>query len=136
MRPGSFRPTCRRAVRALAGVVAAFLLSGHVLAAAGLCAAKSPIGTPVIAPAASEAPCPQHVADESAPVPVAAPHCPVDDPSAQPRAVDVPAASLLAALPSAASVAVVAPARTVATRSERDRPTAPPLYARLQRLRL
>ena len=45
MRLGSFRLTSQRAARAVAGLVAMFLLTGNVLAAAGLCAVRAPAGT-------------------------------------------------------------------------------------------
>ena len=55
MRPGSFRRTRQRAVRAVAGLVAAFLLTGNVLAAAGLCRVKAPVEAGVAVQTAAEA---------------------------------------------------------------------------------
>lgn len=141
MRFGPIRLTRHRAARALAGLVAAFLLSGNVLAAAGVCAIKPPATTH--AAAATSAPgatidagdCSMHHADHTAPA-ATTHHCPTDDPSAQTRTVDVPAAQVMLAM--AAAVvnwhdATLGRAPLVFI----DHPTGPrPLYARLQRLRL
>ncbi|MGZ8254819.1 MAG: hypothetical protein ACXWVT_08205 [Burkholderiaceae bacterium] len=141
MRIGPFRLTFHRAARALAGLVAAFLLSGNVLAAAGLCAIKAPAGSQELAVSTSSAgtvsadvACADHLGDQA---PVSnSHHCPTEDPSAQSRTVDVPAAQLMVALAVALldwssprlqaqpPVASIHPAETR------------PLYTRLQRLHL
>ncbi len=138
MRIGPFRLTSRRAARALAGLVAAFLLSGNVLAAAGLCVIKAPAvpqETPVLASSAdADVACVDHVGDRA---PVSSPHhCPTEDPSAQSRTVDVPAAQLMVAVAAAlldwssALLQLEPPAVLV-------HPAEPqPLYTRLQRLHL
>lgn len=141
MRIGPFRLTSRRAARALAGLVAAFLLSGNVLAAAGLCLIKAPAGpheTPVLAGSADagaeDVACADHVGDRA---PVSNPHhCPIEDPSAQSRTVDVPAAQLMVAVAAALldwSSALLQPEAPVVL----VQPAEPqPLYTRLQRLHL
>lgn len=141
MRIGPFRLNRHRAARALAGLVAAFLLTGNVLAAAGLCAIKTPAAPHEQASmmmaeaAADEVACSGHHSDHTAPASNAH-HCPTEDPSAQSRTVDIPAAQLMVAM--AASL-LNWPDATL--RSEPPvvfaHPAAPqPLYTRLQRLRL
>jgi hypothetical protein len=141
MRLGPLRLTRHRAMRALAGLVAAFVLTGNVLAAAGLCAIKAPGAShAAVAEEAPDAPvaasdCSQHHANPAAPA-SSAHHCPTDDPSAQTRAVDLPGAQLMAAF---AAVVLQWPdaARQTAALLSDDAPSEPrPLYARLQRLRL
>jgi hypothetical protein len=120
----------RRAVRAVAGVVASLLFSGNVLAAAGLCVLKPP---PTV-PAASEATCAQHLVDDSAPS--AAQHCPTDSPSAQARTADLPTAQLLAAAAVTPFGSFAAPTPALPElRADAGSPQRP-LYARLQRLHL
>jgi hypothetical protein len=141
MRLGSFRLTRRRAIRTMAGFIATFVLAGNVLAAAGLCAVKAPADThPASHQTAQERaapPCPQHVAERTDSGSTASSHhCPIDDPSAQTRTVDLPAAQPMAALPAAVldwTDQALQPASVVLS----DHPSGPrPLYARLQRLRL
>ena len=142
MRPGSLRLTRLRAARAVAGLVAALLLTGNVLAAAGLCAVKAPVasGPAVEVAALHEAdapPCVDHLPEQGSGGSTAAKHhCPTDDPSAQTRTVDLPSPQLMTAF------AAVVLHRTDAARQPAallfsDDPSGPrPLYARLQRLRL
>lgn len=141
MRIGSFRPTRQRAARALAGLVAAFLLTGNVLAAAGLCVVKAPADTGMaVERAADEAgapPCLEHLSREvGSPSTGSNHHCPIEDPSAQTRTVDLPSPQLMVALAAVLfqwSDAARQPAAWLST----DDPAEPrPLYARLQRLRL
>jgi hypothetical protein len=78
--------------------------------------------------------CADHVGDRA---PVSSTrHCPVEDPSAQSRTVDVPAAQLMAAVAAALldwSSALLQPEAPVV----RVQPAEPqPLYTRLQRLHL
>ena len=142
MRLGPFHLTRHRAARALAGLVAAFVFSGNVLAAAGLCAIKAPAAqhgpspqVVAMADADDASECAGHQAHPGAPA-SSAHHCPTDDPSAQSRTVDVPAAQLMVAI-----------AATFFSWSETTLRSAPvvvaehtaeprPLYARLQRLHL
>jgi len=139
MRLGSLHLTRRRATRAVAGFVVAFLFAGNVPAAAGLCAVKAPdariksqqashhLSTHGADAAADELPAGNPAVDH---------HCPTDDPSAQTRTVDVPAAQLM---PGIASVAVdwSAEALRAPPPDTSGQPSEPqPLYARLQRLRL
>jgi hypothetical protein len=126
--------SARRSVRRIAGAVAMLLFAGNVLAAAGLCALKAPAAE-AAAPAASEAPCPDHLADRFAPPLPAAQHCPADDPSAQARTGDLPGAQIAAAVD--AQQLSVAPAASINTPPRSDPgSTQRPLYARLQRLQL
>lgn len=141
MRLGSFRLSRNRAIRGVVGIVVTFLLAGNVLAAAGLCAVKAPAGShepshlPASAAPSDASDCAGHHAGHSAPASDAH-HCPSDDPSAQTRTVDVPAAQVIVAIASAPfswSDATLRSAPLVVT----DHRTEPrPLYARLQRLRL
>jgi hypothetical protein len=141
MRIGPLRLTSRRAARTVAGFVAVFLLTGNVLAAAGLCAIKAPAGTQEPAAlasdtvtAAGDAACADHLGDQA---PASIPHhCPTEDPSAQSRTVDVPAAQLLVAAAAASldwSGALLQHEPPVVL----PYPAEPqPLYTRLQRLHL
>lgn len=141
MRLGPFRLTCRRAVRALAGFVATFLLAGNVLAAAGMCAIKAPTGAHgpttlagAVAPAGDIA-CADHLAEHTAPA-SSAHHCPTEDPSAQSRAVDVPAAQLMVAMAASQLNWPDATPRSEPLVVLASPATPQPLYTRLQRLRL
>ena len=123
--------SARRAVRVVAGVVAALLVSGNVLAAAGLCALKAPPA----AKTATEVPCPQHLFDDaSTPAPTAQ-HCPADDPSAQARTADLLGAQLIAAIAVMPFVSAVVQAPPLELRADTGSPQRP-LYARLSRLQL
>ncbi|HEX5639232.1 MAG TPA: hypothetical protein VFX81_05485 [Burkholderiaceae bacterium] len=141
MRIGPLRLNSRRAARALAGFVAAFLLTGNVLAAAGLCAVKVPAGTqesPVLMSSlgtvAEDTACADHLGDQA---PASNPHhCPTEDPSAQSRTVDVPAAQLLVAAAAAlldwsGALLQREPPVVLAYPAEPQ-----PIYTRLQRLHL
>jgi hypothetical protein len=134
MRLGPFLLTRRSATRAVAGLVATLLLSGNVLAAVGLCVVKSPDHAAVMQ-MAEQAVCPDHVPD--APDPGSSGRlCPGEDPIPQTRSVDLPGPQLLAASAPFLSY----PGQSVSALeppvvAERPVPP-PPLYARLQRLRL
>lgn len=127
-------------MRGMAAVCALVLVTSNALAAMGLCIAKTPTAPASIeASVADQAPCPQHVADAGTGVlpdqPSASLHCPQDDPGAQARAGDVPAADLtLAAAPVRASLAQT----QVTLRGDATVDDSPPkpLYARLSRLLL
>jgi hypothetical protein len=131
----------RRSARGLVAALALILITSNTLAAMGLCIAKAPAALGAVsAPAGDEAPCPQHVADESAgslttdPAPPT--HCPQDDPGAQARAgADVPCADL--PIISVQVRALVAPATCegCGEATDNDSPQTP-LYARLSRLLL
>jgi hypothetical protein len=144
MRLGPLRLTRQRAVRAVAGLVAAFLFSGNVLAAAGLCATRfsdthpgqqHAISHDTAAPSDAQ-PCAQHVADELGSGSTPNHHCPTDDPSAQTRTADVPAAPLMAAIAVAGWNWSGAALQTVPLHSFTHRSEPQPLYAWLQRFRL
>jgi hypothetical protein len=129
-----------RSVRGLAALCALMLVTSNALAAMGLCIAKVPVASTTVAAAAAEqSPCPQHVVDDSAGAlpeqPSASPHCPQDDPGAQVRSGDVPAADLpiIVAQPRAPLAHATSARRGAATVD--DSPHTP-LYARLSRLLL
>ncbi|MGZ8254953.1 MAG: hypothetical protein ACXWVT_08890, partial [Burkholderiaceae bacterium] len=90
---------------------------------------------PVADAPAADADCAEHRADHPTPASNAH-HCPTEDPSAQSRTVDVPAAQLLAAVAPGlfyGSDPLLRPEPLVVL----IHPATPhPLYARLQRLRL
>lgn len=139
---GLSRRNRQRAVRAVAGFVAAFLLSGNVLAAAGMCAVKAPAEAsvavaPVAADGAESSDCSHHLIDEGVARPAgSAHHCPTEDPSAQPRTVDLPGAQLMVALAAVVLDWSSAARQPGALLAADERPEPRPLYARLQRLRL
>lgn len=141
MRIGTFRLTRHRATRALAGLVAMFLFTGNVLAAAGLCSVKAPAApaAPSGLLAEHEAPdasaCSGHDSESGAPAP-SAHHCPTDDPSAQTRTVDVPAAQLMVAISASLLPWSGAELKPVPLVVDHHLAESRPLYARLQRLRL
>ncbi len=139
---GLSRRNRQRAVRAVAGFVAAFLLSGNVLAAAGMCAVKAPAEASVAvasvaADGAESSDCSHHLIDEGVARPAgSAHHCPTEDPSAQPRTVDLPGAQLMVALAAVVLDWSSAARQPSALLAADERPEPRPLYARLQRLRL
>jgi hypothetical protein len=141
MRLRSFRLTRQRAVRAVAGLVAAFLLTGNVLAAAGMCVVRAPADTGMAVQAAADeadsAQCAEHLSVKAgSPSTGSNHHCPADDPSAQTRTVDLPSPQLMVA-PAAVLLHWTDAARQPAALFSEDDPAEPrPLYARLQRLRL
>lgn len=141
MRPGSFRLTRQRAARAVAGLVAAFLLSGNVLAAAGLCAVRAPAGPGMAVQVAGDEvdspQCAEHLPGDAGSTSTGSKHhCPTEDPSAQPRSVDLPSPQLVALFAALLVHRTDAALQQTALLAADD-PTEPrPLYARLQRLRL
>ena len=141
MRLGSFRLTRQRAARAMAGLVAAFLLTGNVLAAAGLCAVRAPAGTDaaihVTDDDADSPPCTEHLSSEvGSPSTGSNHHCPTEDPSAQTRTVDLPSPQLMVALAAVLLQWTDAARQPAALLSDDDPSESRPLYTRLQRLRL
>jgi hypothetical protein len=138
---GFSRRTRQRAVRAVAGLVAAFLLTGNVLAAAGMCLAKAPaqarVAVSVAAEGAEALDCTHHLVDEGVARPAGSTqHCPTEDPSAQPRTVDLPSPQLMVALAAVVLDWSSATRQPNAPLAGDDRSEPQPLYARLQRLRL
>ena len=131
---GPLRLSRRRTLRGLAGFVVAFLLTGHVLAATGLC-----VVTPPDAPATiheSSAGCAEHLPAEPGHGTAVKHHCPAEEPSPQARAVDLPAAQPVAAVASV-YFHLAAPLEDRLLQATPDHQVPPPpLYARLQRLRL
>lgn len=141
MRSGSFRLTRQRAARAVAGLVAAFLLTGHVLAAAGLCTVRAPvdpgIAVQVAADEADSPQCAEHLAGEAGSTSTGANHhCPTEDPSAQARAVDLPSPQLVAVFAALLVHQTDATLQQTVLLGVDDPSESRPLYARLQRLRL
>jgi hypothetical protein len=122
----------RRTLRGLAAFVVTFLMAGQVLAATGLCLVTVPDAPATIHE--SSAGCAEHQPTD--PVTGVKHHCPAEEPSPQARSVDLPAPLAVAAVASVV-VYLVEPVagRLVATVSDNEAPP-PPLYARLQRLRL
>ena len=119
-------------MRGLAGFVVTFLLAGQALAASGLCVVTVPD-----APAAvheSSAGCVEHQPTESAPG--AKHHCPAEDPSPQARSVDLPAPQPVAAVASIFFYIVDPVADRLPQAVHDHQVPPPPLYVRLQRLRL
>jgi hypothetical protein len=134
------RQPARRTKRGLALLCALVLVTSNALAALGVCVAKTPpAGLSAQVASAESAPCPQHDADAvgnpASGERAAATHCPQDDPSAQPRAADLPVGDWVAA-PSCARLDI-APRVIVAARAA-YLDYAPPelLYERLSRLLL
>jgi hypothetical protein len=141
MRLGSLRLTRQRAARAVAGLVAAFLLTGNVLAAAGMCVVRAPAdprkAVQVAADAADSPECAEHLGGTGgAPSQGSSHHCPTEDPTAQTRAVDLPSPQLVAAFAALLLHRTDAARQQTALLGDDDPPGPRPLYARLQRLRL
>lgn len=130
MAQGPLQPFHRRTLRALAGFVVTFLLAGHALAAAGLCVVAAPDAPATHAAAAG---CAEH--PQSEPAPGVKHLCAADDPTPQARSVDVPAAQIVAAIDTSAFHWTPPVVREAGPIEAREVPP-PPLYARLQRLRL
>lgn len=133
-------PPTRRSVRAVAALCALMLVASNAIAAMGMCAAKAPAAPqPREAATAEPMPCPQHDADAGSgvlPDPhAAAPHCPQDDPGAQARAGDVPAADAVLMSPPV-RVASACPDDAQCRVASTDESPPTPLYARLSRLLL
>lgn len=120
----------RRAVRLLCGALSLMLVASSALAAMGVCIAKAPVA----ATSAADPECPQHVGDLQ-PAGQAVAHCPQEDPGAQARTADIPAAYLAAApafnplLAARCRAGESSAAATIHVPPE-------PLYARLSRLLL
>jgi hypothetical protein len=141
MRLGSIRLTRQRAARAVAGLVAAFLLTGNVLAAAGLCVVRAPadrgVAVQVAADEADSAACAEHLSVEvGSPSTGSNHHCPTEDPSAQTRTVDLPSPQLMVALAAVLLHWTDSARQPAALLSDKDPSESRPLYTRLQRLRL
>lgn len=141
MRIGSFRLTRQRAARAVAGLVAAFLLTGNVLAAAGLCIVRAPAGpgaaVQVAADDTDSPQCVEHLpGGAGSPLTGSSHHCPTEDPSAQTRAVDLPSPQLVAAFAAPLLHWTDDARQRTALLADDDPPEPRPLYTRLQRLRL
>jgi hypothetical protein len=132
MAPGPLQPFGRRTLRRLAGFVVTCLLAGQALAATGLCLVTVPDAPATVHEASAG--CAEHQPID--PASGAKHHCPAEEPSPQGRAGELPAPQPVAAV-AALSFYVIAP---VADRLPQAAPghaaPPPPLYARLQRLRL
>lgn len=132
MAPGPLQPFRRRTLRGLAGFVATFLLAGQALAATGLCLVTSPDSPATVHE--SSAGCAEHQPTD--PAPGVKHHCPAEEPSPQARSIDLPAPQPVAAV-AAVFFYLVDPVADCLPQAVPDREVPPPpLYARLQRLRL
>jgi hypothetical protein len=127
----------RRVARTLTALCVLTMLGSNALAATGLCLIKTPPASPAVT-TANEAPCVLHGEEgrTRSSHDAGARHCPQDDPGAQLRAGDVPAASIMPAITNPlriilGDVAVV----LLNPRALEDAPPTP-LYARLSRLLL
>ena len=134
MTRGPLQLFCRRTLRALAGFVATFLLAGHVLAATGLCVVTSPDSAAAVHEAGTS--CAEHAPADAGQAHVKH-HCPAEEPSPQARSVDLPAAQPVAVVDTSYFHFVDALSdRLPQASAGHEVPPPPPLYARLQRLRL
>ena len=135
----TFAPTgrrFRRVARALTAFCVLTMLGSNALAAMGLCLVKT---TPsAAAVTVADAPCLQHVEEGNlrSSGETGAKHCPQDDPGAQLRAGDVPAASIMPAITN--PLRIILGDSALAVLEPRAPQGAPPtpLYARLSRLLL
>jgi hypothetical protein len=134
MTPGPLQPFRRRTLRGLAGFVVTFLLAGHALAATGLCAVPTPQPPPALQDAVVL--CEEHTATGVDRAPAVKHHCPAEEPTPQGRSVDLPAPQQAAVVASVAFLVVDAGATRLAPALFATDVPPPPLYARLQRLRL
>ncbi|MGB2818252.1 MAG: hypothetical protein WBA53_07335 [Burkholderiaceae bacterium] len=119
----------------MAGFVVMFLLAGHVLAATGLCVVTAP-GEPAQMHESSAA-CPEHgpQAGQGHGSTVKH-HCPAEEPSPQSRSADLPVAQPVAAIASVHTYLLDPPVGRLLQPTPDHQVPPPPLYARLQRLRL
>jgi hypothetical protein len=122
----------RRTLRGLAGFVVTFLLAGHALAATGLCLVTAPDAPAVVHE--SSAGCAEHQPVD--PAPGVKHHCPAEEPTPQARSVDLPAPQFAAAIASVFFYVVDPVADRLPQAVPGHEVPPPPLYARLQRLRL
>lgn len=127
----------RRVARALTALCVLTMLGSNALAAMGLCLVKTTPSAAAVT-VADETPCVRHVDQGSTPSSreADAKHCPQDDPGAQLRAGDVPAASIMPAITN--PLRIILGDSAVALLEPRTPEDAPPtpLYARLSRLLL
>jgi hypothetical protein len=127
-------------MRRVAALCALVMVASNALAAMGLCVAKTRTVAPVSAgEATEEALCPQHGTDAGGALtgePVATKHCPQDDPGAQVRSGDLPAATLMPAIDNRLRITVPDPAAGLCSNSSPDDSPQTPLYERLSRLLL
>ena len=113
----------------------AFLLAGHVLATTGLCIVTT-AGEPVQTHASSTA-CPEHGPQgEPGHGSTVKHHCPAEEPSPQSRSADLPGAQPIAAIASVHVHLLALPVGRLLQPTPDHQVPPPPLYARLQRLRL
>lgn len=137
--PVNRRHRTSRAARGIAFLCVLLMVASNALAAMGLCAAKTPVASAVSLAVSDEAPCAQHVDEGAARTssePSARIHCPQDDPGAQLRTGDIPAAALMAAIATPLRIAVVDGGDRGCAVGACDAAPATPLYARLSRLLL
>jgi len=127
----------RRVARALTAFCVVTMLGSNALAAMGLCLVKT---TPSAAAmvVADETPCVRHVDEGGTPSSreSGARHCPQDDPGAQLRAGDVPAASVMPAITNPLRIIISDSALALLEAIAPEDASPTPLYARLSRLLL
>ena len=132
MSRGPLQLFSRRTLRGLAAFVVTFLMAGQALAATGLCLVTVPDAPATIHE--SSAGCAEHGPTD--PATGVKHHCPAEEPSPQARSVDLPAPQPIAAVASI-FVYFVEPVADGLPQAVPDHEVPPPpLYARLQRLRL
>lgn len=130
------RASARRTSRGAVALFALVLVASNALAAMGMCVVKAPL--PVAVTQAADVPCPHDVGVSGAipsGEPMAAAHCPQDDPAAQSRAGDVPSACVVA-VPVFLRFSVPTDSGTQCAAFAVDSSPPTPLYARLSRLLL
>ena len=132
------RHPASRTARVIAALCVLLMVASNALAAMGLCIVKAAATDPVSVTLSDEAPCAQHVneATRNSSEPSAQQHCPQDDPGAQLRSGDIPAAVSLVAIASPLRVAIVDPASVARASGAHDASPPAPLYSRLSRLLL
>jgi hypothetical protein len=142
MRIPRFRSDLRqrgRPSRAASALFVLVLVAGNVLAAMGVCIAKTPPAPVAVVETSGEAPCPQHFAEAGTSSlstdPAAPSHCPQDDPGAQVRVGDLPAADVAVALPFQRMASALVD-DALCSPAAPDDFSYTPLYARLSRLLL
>jgi hypothetical protein len=129
MRFGPLVLNRRRTLRGVAALVVAFLLAGQAMAATGCCI------FPVLADQGTQAPCPGHADSDTDSVPQIQHNCPAEEPTPKARAVELPGVHAVAAIVEVVFGFADRACYTVPAIVAVEIPP-PPLYARLQRLRL
>lgn len=135
MRFGPVSFSRRRTLRGVAGFIVAFLLAGQAMAATGCC---SDLASMLSLPdqSAVEVVCADHAGGDPGSSSDTKRSCPAEEPTPQARAVDLPGAQPVAAILDAGFYTIGLVAHTQPPARVASVIPPPPLYARLQRLRL